>query len=81
MIRIGALCLSLAIFAAPALVQAQEDQQAVSESAEASERTAAADDSTQKAQLDDQKIKCRKLEVTGSLVKREKVCKTIAGWR
>jgi len=29
----------------------------------------------------DQKIKCRKVDVTGSLVKRGKVCKTIAQWR
>ncbi len=29
----------------------------------------------------DQKIKCRKIEVTGSLVKKGKVCKTVAEWR
>ncbi len=29
----------------------------------------------------DQKIRCRKVEVTGSLVKRGKVCKTVAEWR
>ncbi|WP_164115526.1 hypothetical protein [Sphingorhabdus sp. Alg239-R122] len=29
----------------------------------------------------DSKIKCRKLEVTGSLVKRRKICRTIAEWR
>ena len=29
----------------------------------------------------DQKIKCRKIEVTGSMVKKGKVCKTIAQWR
>ena len=28
-----------------------------------------------------QKIKCRVVEVTGSLVKRGKVCKTVAEWR
>lgn len=29
----------------------------------------------------DQVIKCRKVEVTGSLVKKGKVCKTIAEWK
>lgn len=29
----------------------------------------------------DQKIKCRKVEVTGSLLKKGKVCRTIAEWR
>ena len=29
----------------------------------------------------DQKIKCRPVEVTGSLVKKGKVCKTVAEWR
>lgn len=29
----------------------------------------------------DQKIKCRKIEVTGSMVKKGRVCKTIAQWR
>ncbi len=29
----------------------------------------------------DQKIKCRKIEVTGSIVKKGKVCRTIAEWR
>ena len=29
----------------------------------------------------DQKIKCRKIQVTGSLVKKGKVCKTVAEWR
>lgn len=29
----------------------------------------------------DQKIRCRKVEVTGSLVKKGRVCKTIAEWR
>ncbi len=30
---------------------------------------------------DDNKIRCRKLEVTGSLVKKTKVCRTVAEWR
>lgn len=29
----------------------------------------------------DQAIKCRKVEVTGSLVKKGKVCRTIAEWK
>ena len=29
----------------------------------------------------DQVIKCRKVEVTGSLLKKGKVCKTIAEWK
>lgn len=29
----------------------------------------------------DDKIKCRKVEVTGSLVKRGRVCKTVAQWK
>lgn len=30
---------------------------------------------------DDTTIKCRKIAVTGSLVKKERTCKTIAEWR
>lgn len=29
----------------------------------------------------DQKIKCRKVEVSGSLIKKGRVCKTIAEWK
>ena len=29
----------------------------------------------------DQKVKCRKVEVTGSLVRKGKVCRTIAEWK
>ena len=29
----------------------------------------------------DEQIRCRKVEVTGSLVKKGKVCRTIAEWR
>lgn len=29
----------------------------------------------------DQDIKCRKVEVTGSLVKKGRVCKTVAEWK
>lgn len=29
----------------------------------------------------DEQVRCRKIEVTGSLVKKGKVCRTIAEWR
>lgn len=29
----------------------------------------------------DDQIKCRKVEITGSLVKKGRVCKTVAEWR
>lgn len=40
-------------------------------------QAAASDDS----QSDDNKIRCRKMAVTGSLVKKTKVCRTVAEWR
>jgi len=42
-------------------------------SANEAEPAAPADDST--------KIKCRSISITGSLAKKERVCKTIAEWR
>lgn len=30
---------------------------------------------------DENKIRCRKIEVTGSLVRKTKVCRTVAEWR
>ena len=33
------------------------------------------------ATSDDNKIRCRKIEVIGSLAKRTKVCRTVAEWR
>ncbi len=30
---------------------------------------------------DDTTIRCRRIEVTGSLIRRERVCKTLAEWR
>lgn len=38
---------------------------------------------TNSAQADnpDNKIRCRKVEVTGSMVKKGRVCKTVAEWR
>jgi hypothetical protein len=42
----------------------------------------AAEDKAQAAANDtDQVIKCRKVEVTGSLLKKGKVCRTIAEWK
>lgn len=42
----------------------------------------AAEDKAQAATNDpDQVIKCRKVEVTGSLLKKGKVCRTIAEWK
>lgn len=37
--------------------------------------------STTAASDPDQAIKCRKVEVTGSLLKKGKVCRTIAEWK
>lgn len=43
----------------------------------------AADAPVQTAQAEDPdaKIKCRRIEVTGSMIKKEKVCKTVGEWR
>lgn len=45
--------------------------------------SAAAKDSAAKeeGQPGDEKIRCRKIAVIGSLVKKTKVCKTVAEWR
>lgn len=44
--------------------------------------TYATEDKAQAATTDpDQVIKCRKVEVTGSLLKKGKVCRTIAEWK
>ena len=37
--------------------------------------------SNEEAQPGDEKIRCRKIAVIGSLVKKTKVCKTVAEWR
>jgi len=41
-------------------------------------KNAAASD---EAATDDDKIRCRKIAVTGSLVRKTKVCRTVAEWR
>ena len=46
----------------------------------ANEGTPATTASSQKPDPD-QKIKCRKVEVSGSLIKKGRVCKTVAEWR
>ena len=42
---------------------------------------AAANEAKPAASDPDQAIKCRKVEVTGSLLKKGRVCKTIAEWK
>ncbi len=41
----------------------------------------AAPSATPAADSDETTIRCRRLEVTGSLVRKERVCKTVAEWR
>ncbi|PEQ12188.1 hypothetical protein B2G71_13725 [Novosphingobium sp. PC22D] len=48
--------------------------------AEATDTAAPATEEPAKPTGDD-RIKCKRLSVTGSLTKKEKVCKTIAEWR
>lgn len=43
--------------------------------------TAEAPAATAAPSEDDQRIRCRRIEITGSLVRRERVCKTVAEWR
>ena len=40
-----------------------------------------ADSSVAPADDADQQIRCRRIAITGSLVRRERVCKTVAEWR
>lgn len=64
--RLAALLLAAAVSTAPVAVVAQQ----VSTAPAASQP----DD-------DDQRIRCRRIPVTGSLVRVERVCKTVAEWR
>lgn len=48
---------------------------AAQSTAPAASTSAAPDDSS------DQQIRCRRIAITGSLVRRERVCKTVAEWR
>lgn len=57
-----------------AMAAAAADEPAQDETAKATPA------STETANPDD-KIKCRRVDVTGSLVRSEKVCKTIGEWR
>lgn len=43
--------------------------------------TSTAADSADSASDPDQQIRCRRMPVTGSLVRRERICRTIAEWR
>jgi hypothetical protein len=56
---------------------------AIALTASVSALPAFASDGTNKPAAADpnQEIKCRKVEVTGSLVKKGKVCKTVAEWK
>lgn len=65
---------SSALAQAPALVQAPA-------SVMASEGTKSAKVSNDTVSDADQAIRCRPVRVTGSLVKKGKVCKTLAEWR
>lgn len=65
--RLAALVLVAAVATAPATVSAQQ----------ASTSTPAASQPSD----DDQRIRCRRIPVTGSLVRVERVCKTVAEWR
>lgn len=66
--------------ASSAVAQAAAPVQAPA-TAMASEGTRAAKVSNDTASDADQAIRCRSVRVTGSLVKKGKVCKTLAEWR
>lgn len=70
-IALASLCVSL-----PAA--AKDDPASDATTQPAAGKTAAADT---KSKSDDDVVKCRKIAVTGSLITRRKVCKTIAEWR
>lgn len=70
----------LAIFAAGTISSASAQTPAPA-SARASESGKSANASTVTAADADQAIRCRPVRVTGSLVKKGKVCKTLAEWR
>lgn len=70
--RILALLTVAAFAAVPALALTQT----------ASDTGAPADTTQAKsAQDDDSRVRCRRVEVTGSLVKRGRVCRTVREWR
>lgn len=72
--------LLLAIFAAGTMSSASA-QTSVAASAVASESGSSATASTNPVADADQTVRCRTVRVTGSLVKKGKVCKTLAEWR
>lgn len=71
--RILALLTVAAFAAVPALALVQSDSPAPAESTQAKGDAADADP--------DNRVRCRRVEVTGSLVKRGRVCRTVREWR
>lgn len=65
--RLAALVLVAALVTAPATVLAQQAPAGTPAASQPSD--------------DDQRIRCRRIPITGSLVRVERVCKTVAEWR
>ncbi len=66
--------LTVAAFAAvPALALTQADTAAPAEATQAKGPASDANDET--------RVRCRRVEVTGSLIKRGRVCRTVRQWR
>lgn len=72
--RAFALTSVAAFVAVPALAWTQAETPATSAPPVATEATAGDNDP-------DNRIRCRRVEVTGSLVKRGRVCRTVREWR
>lgn len=74
--RASALFIAIAVLGANSLAIAQAPGAPPSEQGGTtnSQPPAAPDDP-------DQRIRCRQIAITGSLVRRERVCKTVAEWR
>ncbi len=74
---------SAILFAAPiAAFDGQKHNDGNASVTEASKAHAnEADKASEEKSKADQKIKCRRLTVTGSLVKRKKICRTVAEWK
>lgn len=68
--RLSALCSIIVIAVAPIAPAAAQDAP-----------TAPVASTATPANDADQQIRCRRIEVTGSLVRRERICKTVAEWR
>jgi hypothetical protein len=70
--------LLFAILTMSAIASASAQTPAAAPASEGSATTRATTDAVAGS---DQTIRCRKVEVTGSLVKKGRVCKTLAQWR